>query len=444
MITSRNKLVNFDAFAKTVEDARIRTTSGGIVTLVCFILVVCLIINDWNEFRTIVIRPELVVDRDRAKRLDINVDITFPNLPCDLLTLDIMDVSGELQLDVAQYGFKKIRLDLNGKNIASEDLQIGSGESYDDSSTEVKPNQNQNQGSFDDDQLLEQFSPEYLNKYNLDHDYCGPCFGAKDQSNNEKVENEEEKVCCQTCKQVKEAYAANGWAFFDGSEIEQCEREGYVTRINERLNEGCRIYGKASINRIAGNLHFAPGASHSAPMKHIHDLSLFDKTKRFSFNHVINHFSFGEDPESSIKASLNRLKTIQVSSHPLDGFKSLKNERYHLYSHYLKVVSTRYEFLNSTVLETNQFSSTFHDRPLKGGKDEDHPHTLHAKGGIPGLFFHFDISPLKIINREQYAKSWGSFLLSVCSAVGGVLAVGAVIDRTVWEADKVLRRKKDT
>lgn len=37
------------------------------------------------------------------------MNITFPRLPCELLTLDVMDVSGEMQVGVA-HGVNKVRL----------------------------------------------------------------------------------------------------------------------------------------------------------------------------------------------------------------------------------------------------------------------------------------------------------------------------------------------
>lgn len=94
-------------------------------------------------------------------------------------------------------------------------------------------------------------------------------------------------------------------------------------------------------------------------------------------------------------------------------------------------------------VDTNQFSVITHDRPLIGGKDEDHQHTLHARGGIPGVNFNFDISPLKIINRQQYAKTWSGFVLGVVSSIAGVLMVGTLLDRSVFAAQQAIKGKKD-
>jgi len=41
--------------------------------------------------------------------MEIHLNITFPRVPCELLTLDVMDVSGEQQHGV-QHGVKKTRL----------------------------------------------------------------------------------------------------------------------------------------------------------------------------------------------------------------------------------------------------------------------------------------------------------------------------------------------
>lgn len=41
--------------------------------------------------------------------MEIHLNITFPRIPCELLTLDVMDVSGEQQVGV-EHGVSKVRL----------------------------------------------------------------------------------------------------------------------------------------------------------------------------------------------------------------------------------------------------------------------------------------------------------------------------------------------
>ncbi|AQZ09129.1 ERV46 (YAL042W) [Zygosaccharomyces parabailii] len=399
----RSTLRTFDAFAKTEEDVRIRTRSGGIIALSCCLVTIFLLVSEWLHFNEVVTRPELVVDKDRQLKLELVADITFPNMPCDMLSLDIMDSSGEVQLDTLESGFTKTRLDQNGQSLGSSQLEVSA----------------------------EGPRPE-------DDDYCGPCYGARDQEKNAELPKEE-RVCCQTCNDVRRAYLEVNWAFFDGKNIEQCEREGYVQRVNEQLNEGCRVEGKALLNRIQGTFHFAPGAGFQNKKGHFHDLSLYEKTHNLNFNHIINHLSFGKPVTSSARG-----RGASVATAPLDGRQVFPDRDTHLhqFSYFTKIVPTRYEYLDKMVVETAQFSATYHDRPLVGGADSDHPTTVHTRGGFPGLFVLFEMSPLKVINREQHAQTWSGFLLNCITSVGGVLAVGTVLDKITYKAQKSIWGKK--
>ena len=106
---AKSRFTRLDAFTKTVEDARVRTTSGGIVTIVSLLVIFWLTWGEWADYRRVTIRPELVVDKGRGERMEIALNISFPRVPCELLTLDVMDVSGELQMGVT-HGINKVHL----------------------------------------------------------------------------------------------------------------------------------------------------------------------------------------------------------------------------------------------------------------------------------------------------------------------------------------------
>jgi endoplasmic reticulum-Golgi intermediate compartment protein 3 len=63
---AKNRFVRLDAFTKTVEDARVRTTSGGIVTIASLLVIFYLVWGEWADYRRIVVRPELIVDKGRG------------------------------------------------------------------------------------------------------------------------------------------------------------------------------------------------------------------------------------------------------------------------------------------------------------------------------------------------------------------------------------------
>lgn len=105
----KSRFTRLDAFTKTVDEARVRTTSGGIVTILSLIVVLWLSWGEWIDYRTVIVRPELIVDKGRGERMEIHLNMTFPNVPCELLTLDVMDVSGEQQHGL-MHGIRKVRL----------------------------------------------------------------------------------------------------------------------------------------------------------------------------------------------------------------------------------------------------------------------------------------------------------------------------------------------
>lgn len=105
----KQRFTRLDAFTKTVEDARIRTTSGGVVTITSLIVILWLLLVEWNDYRRVIVKPELMVDKGRGEKMEIHMNITFPRVPCELLTLDVMDVSGEVQTGV-MHGVNKVRL----------------------------------------------------------------------------------------------------------------------------------------------------------------------------------------------------------------------------------------------------------------------------------------------------------------------------------------------
>lgn len=74
--------------------------------------------------------------------------------------------------------------------------------------------------------------------------------------------------CCNTCEAVKDAYRRKKWAVSDLSKFHQCQNDKRVEKMKHSFTEGCQIYGKMEVNRVAGSFHIAPGESFS--INHIH------------------------------------------------------------------------------------------------------------------------------------------------------------------------------
>ncbi|XDG10502.1 hypothetical protein ABKA04_010117 [Annulohypoxylon sp. FPYF3050] len=428
---AKSRFTRLDAFTKTVEDARIRTTSGGIVTIVSLIVVLYLAWGEWSDYRRIVIHPELIVDKGRGERMEIHMNITFPRLPCELLTLDVMDVSGEQQHGVL-HGVKKVRLQPTTQGGGVIDVTALSLHGKDETAEHLDPN------------------------------YCGPCYGAPSPSSATKP------GCCNTCDEVREAYAQASWAFGRGDGVEQCLREHYAEKLDEQRHEGCRIEGAIRVNKVIGNFHFAPGRSFSNGNMHVHDLkNYWDSPVHHSFEHEIHQLRFGPQlPEDVTRKHAKNSPWTNHHINPLDQVKQTTDDPNFNFMYFVKVVPTAYlplswskpsghdrqtddeiwlGNLGSAVdgsMETHQYSVTSHKRSLAGGDDaaEGHQERMHARGGIPGVFFSYDISPMKVINREERAKTFTGFLTGLCAVIGGTLTVAAAVDRGVYEGATRLKK----
>ena len=387
----KNRFVRLDAFTKTVEEARIRTTSGGIVTLASLILILYLTWGEWSDYRRVVVHPELVVDKSRGEKMEIHMNISFPRIPCELLTLDVMDVSGEVQTGMIT-GVNKIRL---------------------------RP-ESEGGGAVEGGAMSVMVNEESEAVAHLDPNYCGECYGAPAPPTARKA------GCCNTCAEVRDAYAQVSWSFGRGDGVEQCEREHYSQHLDEQRKEGCQVEGSIRVNKVIGNFHFAPGKSFSNGNMHVHDLDNYfnggkaaDGTGEaaHSFTHKIHHLRFGPELPANIVSRLKK-KDLAWSEHhmnPLDATEQKTDEKAFNFMYFVKVVSTAYLPLgwqqtntildmphelielggygtdSSGSIETHQYSVTSHKRSLAGGDadEQGHKERLHARGGIPGVFFSY-------------------------------------------------------
>jgi len=74
----------------------------NIVSLACTLVIVLLSYGEIIDYMKVDNRSYILVDtRHHDDRLNFNVDIVFPRMPCEVITLDIMDVMGTNIVDIA-------------------------------------------------------------------------------------------------------------------------------------------------------------------------------------------------------------------------------------------------------------------------------------------------------------------------------------------------------
>jgi len=162
------------------------------------------------------------------------------------------------------------------------------------------------------------------------------------------------------------------------------------------------------VNKISGNFHVAPGQSYKSNNQHVHDLDIFKFASNFNMSHTIHYLGFG----SKFPGVVNPLdETTKIWTH----------EGAPMYQYFIKIVPTVYQYRSGKILDTNQYSATDYERHLHAG----------ANHAIPGVFFNFDFSPIRVTYREG-SHTFAHFLTNVCAIVGGVFTIASMIDSIIF------------
>ncbi|KDQ62502.1 hypothetical protein JAAARDRAFT_121394 [Jaapia argillacea MUCL 33604] len=389
----------------TMEDVKVRTRTGALLTLLSTAIILSFTMMEFFDYRRVNIDTSILVDRSRGEKLTASLNITFPRVPCYLLSLDVMDISGEQQHDIS-HNILKTRLGSSGKVISNSH------------SSELRN---------EVDMMNEQKT----------NGYCGSCYGAEAEAGR----------CCNTCEEVRQAYVNKGWSFSNPDAIEQCVSEGWSDKLKEQASEGCNISGRLRVNKVIGNIHLSPGRSFQSSGRNVYDLVpyLRDDGNRHDFSHTIYEFAFLGDDEYDIfklQAGTEMKKLLGISGNPLDGTIARTSKAQHMFQYFLKVVSTQFRTLDGKLIHTNQYSATQFERDLtegSSGNTAEGIHIQHGVSGTPGCFLNYEISPILVVHSET-RQSFAHFLTSTCAIVGGVLTVASIIDGMLFAAAHKLKK----
>lgn len=373
-----HKLRKLDAYPKINEDFYSRTFSGGLITLVSFIVIFLLFFSELRLYLHTVSESKLVVDTSRGETLHINFDVTFPAVPCSLLSLDAMDISGEQHLDIRHDIFKK-RIDAHSNVIEVKQDGIGAPK-------------------------IEKPLQKHGGRLEHNEEYCGSCFGAETSDDH----------CCNSCEEVRDAYRKKGWALTNMDLIDQCKREGFIQKIKDEEGEGCNIHGSLEVNKVAGNFHFALGKSFHQSNVPVHNLLALEKDI-YNISHRINKLAFGNYFPGLVN--------------PLDGVQWVPETPNGLYQYFIKVVPTKYTDTRGRTVQSNQYSVTEHFRDAESGHSPP----------VPGVFFFYDISPIKVTLKEEH-ETFLHFMTHICAIIGGIFTVAGIIDSFIYHGQRAIKK----
>ena len=317
-----DQIKKFDLYPKTLDEFRVKTYTGGVLGLTCIVLMIALFIAEYSNYmHGTEIVDHLYVNTSHYGHVKVDFDISFPRIPCKLLSLDSYDESGAPQKHIRQHVFKHRLNEFGMMDTAAKREEVAVGETV-RTEKEMQEMHEKLGLSIDYD---EEGNNESAVDGDDDDDYefrCGDCYGAG-----------LEGQCCNTCDDVREAYELAGW-LFRAAEVRQCQKEIMKDTLKDALSAdgGCQVYGWIELSRSSGHFHIAPHKDIHSQGVNNGFLSLLDLIsftfEQFNISHTVNTLSFGD--------------TYPGIRNPLDEQSRVVQDTHGMYQYYLKVVPTQY------------------------------------------------------------------------------------------------------
>jgi hypothetical protein len=248
----------FDLFPKLDKQYRVGTNLGGILSILSVAMTVILFYSEIWSYCHPTQRQRLIVDTSRPtgsdgktihssqqKKLNIQVNITFPKVPCYLLHFDVIDPVTDVPMQIENVQSEFVRLDKNGKRIEK---------------------------NFD--------SANFFKSQSSDKS-ANSCYIANI------------KETCEDCESVFKAHRNYHISPPLIKNVKQCEEA--QKRIDSMKEEGCSINAAFDALRISSEFRISPGFSWDSKGLLIHNVSVFGLDfADINLTHTIHSIKFNK------------------------------------------------------------------------------------------------------------------------------------------------------
>lgn len=232
-------LRHLDAYARAEEHLTTQTLSGAVVSVLGLTLMAILFVAELLAFAAPQLSHAMAVDATRSEKLPIHLNLTFPALPCAMLSLDALDMSGKHEVDIDTTLYKT-KLDREGRAISSERVS-----NLTDGAHKVKADS-----------------------------HAGKQNGTEPK--------EEEKIPKVEVVQPHPLMVGGSNAMRSVDRVQQLT-------ASLQSGEGCNIAGYLEVERVAGNFHVSTH-SHSF---HVLEAVLHNNHGSLNVSHTVHSLSFG-------------------------------------------------------------------------------------------------------------------------------------------------------
>jgi endoplasmic reticulum-Golgi intermediate compartment protein 3 len=334
-----DRLRKLDTQSSVSSEFRVYTLQGAIVSVLTVSAILYLFVTEFRYNFTVIQQQRVYVNATTTSEgggrlLELEFDISLPEIPCSVLNIDAMDPHGQdqsLHLDTNHHVWKHRMKIKNNQRIllgSKTKLEFGSTLLH---ARDVLEDSELSPEFFDALQQQALLNGTALRKNStiaaanvtstIEDDACGSCFGAGDEGE-----------CCNTCDDVKRAYKRRGWVLKNEKEVPQCRNEAVMLVNNveqgkESEDEGCNVHGVVALAIGGGNLHLAPSKNQFNELSAQGTVNLFDLLMSFmqewNVTHTIHKIRFGPEYPSA---------TYQLDNHTV-----VIADTYGMYQYYFQV-----------------------------------------------------------------------------------------------------------
>ncbi|MBA0637370.1 hypothetical protein Godav_029279 [Gossypium davidsonii] len=418
----KQAIKNLDAFPRAEEHLLQKTQSGALVSIVGLVIMATLFFHELTYYLSTYTVHQMSVDLKRGETLPIHINMTFPSLPCDVLSVDAIDMSGKHEVDL-DTNIWKLRLNSHGHIIGTEYLSDLVEKEH-----AAHKHDDENEHHDDADKKLHAlgFNEEAENmikkvKKALDNGEGCRVYGVLDVQRvagnfHISVHGLNIYVAQMGFGLVIEVYGNLGlleclrmakfgvdaWAdFLDLGSLKLWMKFG--KSVVASYGSWCWILGMLVISGLKEGRIFG-GATHVNVSHMIHDLSFGPKYPGLH-NPLDGTVRILHETSGTFK---NELLYLDISVHPSDVFTTLQ------------IVPTEYRYIWKEVLPTNQFSVSEYFSPMK-----------EYDRSWPAVYFLYDLSPITVTIKEE-RRSFLHFITRLCAVLGGTFALTGMLDRWMY------------
>eukprot|EP00586_Coscinodiscus_wailesii_P004280 CAMPEP_0172478874 /NCGR_PEP_ID=MMETSP1066-20121228/3110_1 /TAXON_ID=671091 /ORGANISM="Coscinodiscus wailesii, Strain CCMP2513" /LENGTH=475 /DNA_ID=CAMNT_0013238801 /DNA_START=56 /DNA_END=1483 /DNA_ORIENTATION=- len=462
----RTVVPSIDFYRRVPKDLTESTFLGAVMSILCVFIMTVLFISETWAFARSTIASTVAIDESIQPQIRLNFNITFMDLHCDYVSVDVLDSLGTNRQNVTK-NVEKWQLDdegrrriYSGRNREQRELVH---EEHDETLEELHED-----GVHVTSLTQKEFTP-FVKKHELTFvNYFAPwCIwcqrlhptwekfaeAVEEAGMPLKVVNVDCVAEGQLCRDQRVMafptirWYRNGVAVPPDYNMDRtvAALTGYAQRkidLDERFrgwkddndkgsaaqyermtkgrpeHPGCQVSGHLMVNRVPGNFHIeAKSKSHNL------------NAAMTNLTHRVNHLSFGEDINMKSRKHNRILKQTPAEYkqfNPIDGNMYSTQKFHEAYHHYIKVVSTHLDYGSDyNRLETYQML-------------EQSQIVYYDEMNVPEARFSYDISPMSVVVTKE-GRKWYDYVTSVCAIIGGTFTTLGLIDASLY---KMFKSKK--